>query len=182
MKQLLLILAVLLTSCSCLLSQVPPQTLYVDQNCEGRIPDYRLIVIASDNCAGLTLEQTPVPGTVLDVGNPGATVEIIATDAFGNKSNKLTIPVVLIDTIAPILEWPAGPIAMTDQQLIDVYKVWEAGVKVKGIADWIYDQTWTQGYAFADTARILASLKTFTHAITLTDEEYEQFVIYKESH
>lgn len=182
MKNLILILTVLLTSCSCLLSQVPPQTIYVDQNCEGTIPDYRPIVIATDNCAGLTLQQTPVPGTVLDVGNPGATVEIIATDAFGNKSNKLTIPVVLIDTIPPILEWPEGPISMTEQDLINIYKVWEAGVKVKGIADWIYDQSWTQGYAFADTARIMESLKTFTHAITLTDEEYNQFVTYKESH
>jgi len=77
MRKIFLLLSVILSGCSCLLSQVPPQTIYVDENCEGVIPDYRGIVIASDNCPGLTLEQIPVPGTILSVENPGANVEVI---------------------------------------------------------------------------------------------------------
>ena len=182
MKKLLLILSVILSSCSCLLSQIPPQTIYVDQNCEALLPDYTIQTVAIDNCPeGMVINQTPIPGTLMSVSNPALDVSIKAVDAFGNTSNTLTFTVILLDTIAPVLSWPIAQINMTDEHLIALYQNWEAGVKVKGIANWIYDQSWTQGMAFADTTRIIESLKTFTHVITLTDEEYSQYESYKNS-
>ena len=178
MKKLLFLLPILLCGCSCLLSQIPPQTIYVGENCQGVIPDYRPIVIATDNCEGLTLEQNPLPGTILGVNNPAVDVEIVGTDAFGNVSNTLTVPVILIDTIAPVLSWPIGQVAMEEKAVLDLYRNWEAAVKVHGIAKWIYDQSWTQGLPFADTLQMMESLKTFTHSITLTDMEYSEFLTY----
>lgn len=179
-KILLIVVAAIFTSCSCLLSQVPPQTLYVDANCEARLPDYTLIVTATDNCGDVVLTQLPAPNTLLDVTNPAMEVTVTGTDVFGNRS-QLKISVTLIDTVPPILNWPAGQIAMGEKGAIDLYKNWKEAVKVYGIAHWIHDQRWTQGMAFADTARILASLKTFTHAITLTDEEYADYVSFIEN-
>lgn len=178
MKTLLLILSVIfLSGCSCILSQIPPQTVYANDNCQGFIPDYRPMIVISDNCPdGVVLVQMPLPGTIVDDVHPSITVNIWGDDASGNRSNVIEIPVLLIDTVPPILSWPEGQIAMTETDLNNVYKNWEAGVKVKGIAHWIYDQGWTQGFPFADTAYIMENLKTFTHAITLTDEEYN---IYK---
>jgi len=192
-KFLFLSLAMVLTSCGCLLSQIPPQTLYVNNNCEALLPDYTAQVLASDNCpAGMVINQIPIAGTILSVSNPAVDVEIQATDAFGNKSNKIIVSVVLIDTIAPILSWPIGQINMKDNDLINIYKAWEAGVKVKGIADWIYDQSWTQGMAFADTlyidscgiahlANIPEGLKYFNHSIKITDEELAEYIAIKDS-
>lgn len=179
MKIVILILGLLMTSCGCLLSQVPPQTLYVNQNCEGILPDYRTKVIVTDNCpAGTILTQTPVAGTILGVLNPSINVVITARDAFGNVSKPLNIPVVLVDTIAPILSFPIGQANMTDQDLVNLYNNWIAAVKVHGIAKWMYDRSWTQGMAFADTARIEENLKYFTNIIKLSDEEYAQYVNY----
>jgi hypothetical protein len=144
------------------------------------LPDYRTKVIVSDNCpAGTTLTQTPVAGTILGVLNPSVNVVITARDAFGNVSKPLNIPVVLVDTIAPILSWPIGQANMSEQEVIYLYQNWVAAVKVSGIARWMYDRRWTQGFAFADTARIEESLKYFTNIIKLTDEEYSQYVNYK---
>lgn len=171
-----------MTSCGCLLSQVPPQTLYVNQNCEGILPDYRTKVIVTDNCpAGTILTQTPAAGTVLGILNPSVTVVITAKDAFGNVSKPLNIPVVLVDTVAPVLSWPIGQANMTDMDPIYLYQNFVAAIKVHGIARWMYDRRWTQGWAFADTARIEESLKYFTNTIKLTDEEYAQYVSYVES-
>ena len=181
MKKLLILLAFILSGCSCLLSQVPPQTIYVNENCQVILPDYRDSVIVTENCEGYTLEQTPDPGTILDINSPAIGVEVIATDAFGNKSNTLVIPVILVDTIPPILEWPQGQIAMNDEQMNWLYKNWEAAVKVHGIGKWLYDMSWTQGMPLADTARILESLHYYTNIIKLSDEEYSDLEAYLDS-
>ena len=177
MKTTILFLSLLLlSSCGCLLSQIPPQTLYVDTNCEAPLPDYTIQVIASDNCPeGMIINQTPIAGTMLSVAMPAVDVEIQAVDAFGNVSNTLIVSVVLVDTIAPILSWPIAQINMSDEHLQMLYKNWTAGVKVHGIADWLWDMSWTQGMPLADTARILESMRYFSNVIYLTDEEYEDY-------
>lgn len=194
MKKVLFLLSVIvLSSCSCLLSQIPPQTIYAGSNCEAPIPDFTTQVVASDNCPeGLVITQTPAAGTMLSVSLPAVDVVLKARDAFGNESKPLVVSVVLIDTIAPILSWPIGQINMKDNDLINIYKAWEAGVKVKGIADWIYDQSWTQGMAFADTlyvdncgvahlANIPEGLKMFSHIIKITDQELAEYTAIKDS-
>ena len=188
-KLLFLSLVAFLSSCACVLSQVPPQTLYVNQNCEGILPDYRTKVLVSDNCpSGYVLTQTPVPGTVLTVLNPSATVVITARDAFGNISLPLNIPVTLVDTIKPILSWPIGQANMTDQDAVYLWQNWVAAIKVHGIAKWMYDRKWTQGLVFAESytdscgvvhpLHVEDNLKYFTNVIKLTDEEYAQYVNY----
>lgn len=178
MKKLFFLFVVIIcTSCTCLLSQIPPQTIYAGAGCTALLPDYTTKVVASDNCVGtITITQTPVAGTILSAANPSLTVVLTAKDAFGNTSKPMNVSVVLIDTVKPILSWPVGQINMTDQDMINIYANWEAAVKVKGIAQWIYDQRWTQGLAFADSTLILDRLKYFENIIKLTDEEYAQYV------
>ena len=182
MKYLFILSCLLLSSCACILSQVPPQTIYAGSGCTAPIPDYTTIVIASDNCEGpITITQTPVAGTILSAANPSVTVTLIARDAFGNTSKPLNVSVILIDTIPPILSWPVGQVNMKESDVLNLYDNWKAAVKVHGIANWIYDQSWTQGLAFADTTKIMESLKYFTNIIKLTDEEYAQYVSIKEN-
>lgn len=188
MKKIILLLFPLLASCSCLLSQIPPQTIYADQNCEGTLPDYRTRVVASDNCQGeITITQTPVAGTKLTVANPSVNVTLTARDAFGNISRPVNVSVQLIDTVPPILSWPVGQLNMTEQDAVNIYANWEATVKATGIAHFMYDRRWTQGLALADTTYVDScgvvhdyhvedNLRYFTNTIKLTDEEYAQYV------
>ena len=81
MKKILLIIsAVLLSSCACVYSQVPPQTIYVDENCQGLIPDYVPMFTYSDNCKVDTVWQVPAPGYVLSSFENSVNVQIIAVD------------------------------------------------------------------------------------------------------
>lgn len=189
MKKSLIILSVLfLSGCGCVLSQIPPQTIYADSNCEGVLPDYRGSVVASDNCEEqITILQTPAAGTLLTVNNPAVTVVLTARDAFGNVSKPLSVSVTLIDTIPPILNWPVGQLNMSDQDAVNLYNNWVAAVKVHGIAKWMYDRTWQHGIPMLDTTVVDScgnprrtypelTLKYFTNTIELTDEEYAQYL------
>ena len=103
-KILLLISLVLLGSCSCLLSQVPPQYVYItDSTCMAPLPDYRTKVTASDNCGPVTLTQDPEPGFIL--GYPGARVEVKIRATDNSKNYKqIKFYVTLLDTIPPIID------------------------------------------------------------------------------
>lgn len=66
MKKLLFLLSiVLLSSCTCLLSQIPPQYIYINENCEAVLPDYLTKVTATDNCNLASLIQIPEGGSIL---------------------------------------------------------------------------------------------------------------------
>lgn len=193
MKKLFILFLILFTSCKCILSQIPPQTVYADENCQAFLPDLRDSVVVKENCEGAySLSQDPEAGTLMTVDNPAVDVTIIATDVFGNASKPLVVSVIMIDTIPPILSWPVGQISMTEKYLMDLYANWEAGVKVHGIAQWMYDRSWTQGLALADTTfvdscgithsyHVEDNLRYFENVIKLTDEEYDQYVSYKNS-
>ena len=103
-KILLLISLVLLGSCSCLLSQVPPQYVYItDSTCMAPLPDYRTKVTASDNCGPVTLTQDPEPGFIL--GYPGARVEVKIRATDNSKNYKqVRFDVILLDTIPPVID------------------------------------------------------------------------------
>ena len=181
MKNLvILFMCSFLCGCGCVLSQIPPQYIYAGENCEAGLPDYRLIITALDNCKITDFTQDPIPGFILSATNMITNVKVRAVDNSGNAS-EVNFSVALLDTIAPILNYDALT-AMTDKQLIELYRTWEAAVKINGIAKWIYDQRWTGGMAFADTANIMNQLKTFTMAITLTDQEYLEWKNYMNSH
>jgi len=180
MKKLLLILtAAIFTSCSCVLSQLPPQTIYVDANCQGQLPDYTLIVTATDNCGTVALAQTPAPYTILTVNQPVVEVTIIGTDQFGNSS-QISFQAMLIDTVAPILEWPIGQVAMGAEGTSYLWENLLAKVDAD-IAHFMYDMSWTQGMPLADTTQIMENLHWFTFSKRLSDEQLAEYTTYMDS-
>ena len=101
MKKLLFLLSiVLLSSCSCLMSQIPPQYLYVDQSCGAAMPDYLTKIRVTDNCEIDTVWQSPTFGTWLTA--PANNAMIRAIDKFGNHTDVL-FTVFLLDTIPPVI-------------------------------------------------------------------------------
>ena len=99
-KMILILFAAIMTSCTCVMSQIPSQSLYVDQSCGAALPDYRLRMTFTDNCQIDTVEQTPTPGTWLT--QRYNTILIRAYDNFQNFTDVM-ISVELIDTIGPAL-------------------------------------------------------------------------------
>lgn len=99
MKKLLFLLSIiLLSSCTCLIGQVPPTYLYVDETCGAAMPDLRPRLEWRDNCGIDTVEQTPTPGTWLT--EQYNTVHFRAYDRFRNFTDVLG-SVELLDTIPP---------------------------------------------------------------------------------
>lgn len=88
----------ILSSCSCLMSQVPPQYLYVGADCGAALPDYLPMIRVTDNCQVVSVEQTPSRGTWLTT--PTTTVLIRATDNFNNFTDMM-FTVTLLDTVPP---------------------------------------------------------------------------------
>lgn len=100
MKKLLFLSLILFSSCKCLISQVPPQYVYIGENCSAILPDYTTKVHATDNCVLASLVQTPAPGTILTLMINDVVIK--ATDNSGNSS-QISFGVILIDTIPPII-------------------------------------------------------------------------------
>ena len=68
---------------------VVDQLAYLDAACQSYMPDFRSIVIATDNCSPeseITFLQAPAPGTMVS-GIGSQTVMITARDYSGNASN-----------------------------------------------------------------------------------------------
>lgn len=102
MKKLILFIF-LLNGLSTLYSQVPEVIfLYVNNDCEKPIPDFRDSVFVTDNCGVKDVVQNPTPGTILNSTTPETYVTITAVDSF-NNSNAIGFLVLLLDTIAPII-------------------------------------------------------------------------------
>ena len=95
-------IVLLSSSCTCMLSQIPPQTIYVNANCQGVLPNYLTRVSATDNCGLKDVTQTPAAGYLLTSTNQSVKVTIRATDLFGNFT-EMSFMVTAIDTIKPVL-------------------------------------------------------------------------------
>ena len=111
MKNLLFLLIILSTGCKCVLSQIPPQTIYAGAGCEAPLPNYVPRVTVTDNCGINSIVQTPAPGFLLTATNPVATVFIRAAD-ISNNIAQFSFTVTLLDTISPIINWDT---LMTDK-------------------------------------------------------------------
>lgn len=120
MKRLLLFLCIILSSCSCLLSQIPPQRIYAGAGCTAPLPDYKLKVTASDNCEIVSFIQTPAAGTMLTASNKVANVVLKATDASGNFK-ELKFTVTLLDTIKPVFTIDPSLLAYNLKQIDEIY-------------------------------------------------------------
>lgn len=143
MKKLLFILSILLSGCSCLLSQIPPQKIYAGAGCSATLPDYRLKIVASDNCEIASFTQVPAPGFVLNASLKTTTVTVKATDASGNF-RQIVFTVTLLDTVKPVLTIDPVLLAYQMKQLNDIY---EFGDKIVGQTDDnLMQQTWIDDY------------------------------------
>jgi hypothetical protein len=174
-KFLLAVLPMFLYGC-CALSQIPPQVVYVDQNCQAALPDYRLSVVASDNCGDVTLMQFPEPGTILGADTPALDVTIQGVDRFG-LITEITVPVTLIDTIPPILEWVQGVAQLSSEDVTQAYRNWEQMVKYHGIAEWIYNRQWVPDTLILPP-EVEQSLWYFSNTIALDSTEYAEYLTY----
>jgi hypothetical protein len=120
-KMILILFAAIMTSCTCVMSQIPSQSLYVDQSCGAALPDYRLRMTFTDNCQIDTVEQTPTPGSWLT--QRYNTVLIRAIDNFQNHTDVL-FSVELIDTIGPALvRWDTTLITDAFEKISTLYNV-----------------------------------------------------------
>lgn len=120
MKQILILLSVFLTSCSCLLGQIPPQKIYAGSGCTAALPDYRTKITASDNCEILSFTQIPTPGFILNAATKITTVTVKATDASGNF-RQVVFSVTLLDTIKPKLTIDPTLLAYQLKQVDELY-------------------------------------------------------------
>lgn len=121
MKRIIFLLcAALLSSCGCILSQIPPQKIYAGAGCSAVLPDYRLKIAASDNCEISSLTQTPAPGFSLSATNKVANVIVKATDASGNF-RELKFTVTLLDTIKPKFTIDPSLLAYQVKQVEELY-------------------------------------------------------------
>ena len=119
-KLLILFLLCFLCSCTCLLSQIPPQKIYTGASCSAILPDYRLKIIASDNCEIASFTQIPAPGFILNSVIKTTSVTIKATDASGNF-RQIVFTVTLLDTIKPVLTIDPVLLSYQTEQINDIY-------------------------------------------------------------
>jgi subtilisin-like proprotein convertase family protein len=84
---------------------VPTQTVGLTNSCTLTLPDLRNQLQVVDNCAGLTVVQTPAIGTVLAQGTHPLT--LVATDSGGQSSTCL-VTLVVVDAAPPVLSCPGN--------------------------------------------------------------------------
>ncbi|WP_299103244.1 LamG-like jellyroll fold domain-containing protein [uncultured Winogradskyella sp.] len=84
------------------LSTVVDRNENLDTSCDFTIPDYTALTIANDNCATLTVTQSPVAGTVISGAGTVQTITLFTNDG-SNPVVSTTFDVTLIDNIAPTL-------------------------------------------------------------------------------
>lgn len=93
-----------------------PDTLLLDANCSGVIPDYAANATVADNCApttAISIDQNPIVGTVVTGDDVSITVTLTASDGNGNTES-CTLTVSLQDSTPPALACPNPQILYTD--------------------------------------------------------------------
>lgn len=113
---------------SCCFSQLPTQYAYVDENCIAIIPDFTEMVIVTDNCGIITMSQVPPPG---DPITETTQIFIRATDDQGNN-REMNFEMILLDTIAPLMQFNPDWVGYTDKEVGDMYKVYYGWVQEMG--------------------------------------------------
>lgn len=84
-------------------------SVYVDNNCDGLLPDYTSFVAKSDNCSSssnITTVQSPTPGTIINGAIVVTPIIMTSTDEFGNSST-CTFDMRTLDTIPTTIICPA---------------------------------------------------------------------------
>ena len=125
MKKLffLSVLMLLMSSCACVLAQIPPQYVVAGAGCQAALPDYLPMIKVTDNCQVQSKTQTPAPGFMLTQVNHPVTVTFRATDVGGNFS-EMTTTVTLIDNVPPVMTFDTtGFIASNWEQINLMYDI-----------------------------------------------------------
>ena len=122
MKKIFFLAAiVLLSGCGCMLSQIPPQYLYCDEDCQVPLPDYRDKVPATDNCGIVTKIQTPEAGFIM--GFPGARITVTIRAQDNSKNFKqVKFDVTLLDTIPPVID---STLLMVDSEMDRIDRLYD---------------------------------------------------------
>ncbi|WP_306639726.1 HYR domain-containing protein [Sanyastnella coralliicola] len=76
----------------------------VNEECEFEVPDFTLDALFDDNCGVTLIEQTPVQGSILDIGDHTCTIHV--EDAAGN-SDQIEWTITVQDTTAPVVICPS---------------------------------------------------------------------------
>ncbi|MCJ8291894.1 MAG: HYR domain-containing protein [Crocinitomicaceae bacterium] len=83
-------------------------SVYVDNNCDGLLPDYTSFVVSTDNCSSainITTTQSPLPGTIINGAIVVTPIIMTATDESGNSST-CTFDMRTLDTIPTSITCP----------------------------------------------------------------------------
>ena len=75
----------------------------VNEECEFEVPDFTLDTVFDDNCGVTLVEQTPIQGSILDIGDHTCTIYV--EDAAGN-SDEIEWTIIVQDTTAPVVNCP----------------------------------------------------------------------------
>lgn len=91
---------------------IASDTVYVDSACEAVVPDFvsdTAFVQASDNCGISSITQSPLSGTGIA---PGITLVTVVAEDNSGITSECQIELVAIDTIAPQIVCPSGPLEL----------------------------------------------------------------------
>lgn len=149
------------------IDSIPPQVScigdqlgQVDVNCEFVVPDYRILVVATDNCVEEPiLEQIPAPNSII---SENTEVKIIAWDK-NNNSDTCSFRLTLTDPFPPVMQCKDHTIYLTTETNLAYLEPWM-------IDDGTYD-------ACGDIKLRIGNTTTFdctqlgTHTVTLSAED-----------
>ena len=94
-----------------IVSCIPSQILYLDTVCNYLLPNYMDSITSSDNCdTNLVITQYPVPNSTI---YSDTIVIISVTDNSGNNTI-CEIPILLLDTISPVISCPNNTVLDND--------------------------------------------------------------------
>ena len=140
MKKLIILFAVVLlaSSCTCMMSQIGPQYVFVGPNCTAVLPDYTTeeYVKIEDNCGIKSVIQTPLAGTILTADNPTVIVTIRATDLFDNF-NEVSFPVTAKDSIIPNIT----PTGLLTDNWVKIHSLYDQADRLLAEQEQYFDET-----------------------------------------
>ena len=102
---------IILDTINPIVSCIPSQILYLDTVCNYLLPNYMDSITSSDNCdTNLVITQYPVPNSTI---YSDTIVIISVTDNSGNNTI-CEIPILLLDTISPVISCPNNTVLDND--------------------------------------------------------------------
>jgi gliding motility-associated-like protein len=137
------------------------QVLSLNSSCFATIPDFEVLVTASDNCfynSAVSISQSPPAGTTL---NGPAVITITGTDESGNE-NTCTFNVTIADNSAPIVICPSDESVSQDATCDYLMP------NLSGLVTYSDNCTAQGSLIFAQTPSVGTSLTAGVHTVQIT--------------